>query len=71
LVRVLINPMPLTQGIEIVNNDYQNKGRKMKKQEEQKLVKLLKALYKKNWAFDWKGQDNGFELNLQVWKGKK
>jgi len=47
------------------------KGGKMKKQEEQKLVKLLKALYKKNWAFDWKGQDNGFELNLQVWKGKK
>jgi len=43
----------------------------MKKQEEQKLVKLLKALYKKNWAFDWKGQDKGFELNLQVWKGKK
>ena len=39
--------MPCSQGIEIVNNDYQNKGRKMKKQEEQKLVKLLKALYKK------------------------
>jgi len=63
--------MPSTQGIEIVNNDYHNKGKTMKKQEEQKLVKLLKALYKKNWAFNWKGQDNGFELNLQVWKGKK
>ena len=43
----------------------------MKKQEEQKLVKLLKALYKKNWSFNWRGQDNGFELNLQVWKEKK
>jgi len=58
------------QGIEIVNNDYHNKG-KMKRKEEQKLVKLLKALYKKNWLFNWQGQDNGFELTVQVWKGKK
>jgi hypothetical protein len=43
----------------------------MKKQEEKKLVKLLKSLYGKNWLFNWKSQDNGFELNLQVWKGKK
>ena len=40
-------------------------------EEEQKLVKLLKSLYGKNWLFNWQGQDNGFELNLQVWKGKK
>ena len=43
----------------------------MKRKEEQKLVKLLKSLYGKNWLFNWQGQDKGFELNLQVWKGKK
>jgi hypothetical protein len=42
----------------------------MTKKDEAKLVKLLKTLYKKNWAFNWKGQDNGFELTLNVWKGK-
>ena len=63
--------MPCKQGIEIVNNDYQNKGKTMKKTDEQKLVKLLKSLYGKNWLFNWQGQDNGFELTLQVWKGKK
>ena len=63
--------MPCKQGIEIVNNDYHNKGKTMKKTHEQKLVKLLKSLYGKNWLFNWQGQDNGFELTLQVWKGKK
>ena len=67
----LANPMPWHQGIEIVNNDYQNKGKTMKKTDEQKLIKLLKSLYGKNWLFNWQGQDNGFELILQVWKGKK
>jgi len=43
----------------------------MKKKEEQKLVKLLKSLYGKKWLFNWQGQDNGFALTLQVWKGKK
>jgi hypothetical protein len=63
--------MPCKQGIEIVNNDYHNKGKTMKKTDEQKLVKLLKSLYGKNWLFNWQGQDNGFELTVQVWKGKK
>ena len=63
--------MPYKQGIEIVNNDYQNKGKTMKKTDEQKLVKLLKSLYGKDWLFNWQGQDNGFELTVQVWKGKK
>jgi hypothetical protein len=42
----------------------------MTKKEETKLVSLLKKLYGKDWSFNWKGQDNGFELILQVWKGK-
>ena len=63
--------MPCKQGIEIVNKDYHNKGKTMKKTDEQKLVKFLKSLYGKNWLFNWQGQDNGFELTLQVWKGKK
>ena len=42
----------------------------MNKKNETKLVSLLKKLYGKNWSFTWKGQDNGFELILQVWKGK-
>jgi len=43
----------------------------MKKKDEQKLVKLLKSLYGKNWFFNWKGQDNGFELILNVMKKGK
>ena len=43
----------------------------MKRKEEQKLVKLLKSLYGKYWLFNWQGQDNGFELTVQVWKEKK
>jgi len=43
----------------------------MKKKDEQKLVKLLKSLYGKNWFFNWRGQDNGFELTLQVSKERK
>jgi hypothetical protein len=43
----------------------------MTKKEETKLVSLLKKLYGNNWSFNWRGQEKGFELILQVWKGKK
>ena len=43
----------------------------MTKKEENKLVKLLTELYKKNWNFNWNSQDNGFQLILQVYKKEK
>lgn len=38
----------------------------MTRKEEQELVRLLKKLYGENWQFEWQGEDDGFQLTIQV-----
>ena len=38
----------------------------MTKKEEAQLVSLLKQLYGEDWQFTWRGEDNGFTLQLAV-----
>ena len=43
----------------------------MTKKEEAQLVSLLKQLYGEDWQFTWRGEDNGFTLQLAVEKTNK
>ena len=38
----------------------------MTKREERLLVQLLKKLYGEDWQFEWRGEDDGFTLQLAV-----
>lgn len=42
----------------------------MTRKEENQLVALLKQLYGKHWQFQWKGEDDGFTVTIQVEKQK-
>ncbi len=43
----------------------------MTKKEEAQLVRLLKQLYGEAWQFEWRGEDNGFSLTLEVIQPKE
>jgi hypothetical protein len=43
----------------------------MTKKEEAQLVKLLRKLYGEDWQFTWRGEDDGFTLQLAVEKTNK
>jgi len=43
----------------------------MTKKEEAQLVKLLRKLYGEDWQFTWKGESDGFTLQLAVEYPKK
>jgi hypothetical protein len=43
----------------------------MTKKEEAQLVKLLRKLYGEDWQFTWKGESDGFTLQLAVEKNNQ
>ena len=43
----------------------------MTKKEENQLVTLLKKLYGKDWQLNWRGEDDGFSLTVEVQKSTK